>query len=74
MALVLSAEQLAVIDAAGTLTVKLNDVVRLKGDPVTVMLNVPVGVWALVPIVKVEVHLFSVGSGEQDVGEKLADD
>ena len=56
------------------MTVKTKEAVRLKGDPVTVILNVPVGVWALVPMVKVEVHLFSVGSGEQEAGEKEAED
>ena len=68
--------KLAGVSGGGGVTVSVKAVVLFKGEPVTVtaMPLSLVGVWALVEIVKVDVQVFSVGTGEQDAGEKEAED
>ena len=73
VALVLSTSQLAVRPGGGSFTVNVKVEVLFEGDPSTVdpvTVISPVGVWVEVPMVNVDVQVFSVGSGEQLVGEK----
>ena len=64
--------KLAGVSGGGGVTVSVKAVVLFRGEPVTVMVLSPVGVWAPVEIVKVDVQVVgAVALGVHEVGEKL---